>query len=62
MDRWILSYTNSLVADVRRAMAEYRLYAVVGPLVSYFDVLTNSYIRLNRGRMKGMPFNVKHMN
>lgn len=53
MDKWILSFTNSLVFNVRKAMSEYRLYAVVSPLVSYFDVLTNTYIRLNRGRIKG---------
>ncbi|VDK74689.1 unnamed protein product, partial [Onchocerca ochengi] len=53
MDRWILSFTNSLLDFVRNEMSAYRLYAVVAPLTKYFDVLTNCYIRLNRKRMKG---------
>ncbi|VDP10601.1 unnamed protein product [Heligmosomoides polygyrus] len=53
MDRWIESFTNSLVQFVRNEMAEYRLYAVVAPLTRFFDTLTNCYIRLNRKRIKG---------
>lgn len=53
MDQWILSFTNSLVAFVSKEMKEYRLYTVVSPLVNYFDTLTNTYIRLNRSRIKG---------
>uniref|UniRef100_A0A915PQN9 Isoleucine--tRNA ligase, cytoplasmic n=1 Tax=Setaria digitata TaxID=48799 RepID=A0A915PQN9_9BILA len=53
MDRWILSFTNSLLNFVRNEMNAYRLYAVVTPLTKYFDTLTNCYIRLNRKRMKG---------
>lgn len=53
MDKWILSFTNSLIAFVRKEMKEYHLYAVVSPLVNYFEALTNTYIRLNRGRIKG---------
>ncbi|VDP12826.1 unnamed protein product [Onchocerca flexuosa] len=53
MDKWILSFTNSLLNFVRNEMSAYRLYAVVAPLTKYFDVLTNCYIRLNRKRMKG---------
>lgn len=53
MDRWIESFTNSLVAFVRKEMDSYRLYAVVGPLTKFFDTLTNIYIRLNRKRVKG---------
>lgn len=53
MDRWIESFTNSLVAFVRKEMDAYRLYAVVGPLTKFFDTLTNIYIRLNRRRVKG---------
>uniref|UniRef100_A0AC35F5L0 Methionyl/Valyl/Leucyl/Isoleucyl-tRNA synthetase anticodon-binding domain-containing protein n=1 Tax=Panagrolaimus sp. PS1159 TaxID=55785 RepID=A0AC35F5L0_9BILA len=34
-------------------MKYYRLYTVVGPLMKYFDALTNCYIRLNRPRLKG---------
>uniref|UniRef100_A0A8R1E1M7 Anticodon_1 domain-containing protein n=1 Tax=Caenorhabditis japonica TaxID=281687 RepID=A0A8R1E1M7_CAEJA len=53
MDRWIESFTNSLVAFVRKEMDSYKLYAVVGPLTKFFDTLTNIYIRLNRKRVKG---------
>ncbi|KAJ1367288.1 Isoleucine--tRNA ligase, cytoplasmic [Parelaphostrongylus tenuis] len=53
MDRWIESFTNSLVRFVRKEMSEYRLYAVVNPLTHFFDTLTNCYIRLNRKRIKG---------
>jgi isoleucyl-tRNA synthetase len=53
MDQWVLSFTNSLIAFVRKEMKEYHLYAVVSPLVNYFEALTNTYIRLNRGRIKG---------
>ncbi|ETN76085.1 isoleucine--tRNA ligase [Necator americanus] len=53
MDRWIESFTNSLVRFVRKEMSQYRLYAVVTPLTRFFDTLTNCYIRLNRKRIKG---------
>ncbi|KAK6106649.1 isoleucine--tRNA ligase [Brugia pahangi] len=53
MDKWIMSFTNSLLNFVRNEMSAYRLYAVVTPLTKYFDSLTNCYIRLNRKRMKG---------
>ena len=53
MDQWILSFTNSLIAFVSKEMKEYHLYTVVSPLVNYFDTLTNTYIRLNRSRIKG---------
>lgn len=51
MDRWILSFTNSLIAFVHKEMNAYHLYAVVSPLMKYFDTLTNWYIRLNRKRV-----------
>ncbi|CAI5449746.1 unnamed protein product [Caenorhabditis angaria] len=53
MDKWVESFTNSLVSFVRKEMDAYRLYAVVGPLTKFFDTLTNIYIRLNRKRIKG---------
>ncbi|GMT23809.1 hypothetical protein PFISCL1PPCAC_15106 [Pristionchus fissidentatus] len=53
MDRWIESFTSSLVKFVRKEMSEYHLYAVVTPLTRFFDTLTNCYIRLNRRRIKG---------
>ncbi|KAI6231146.1 Isoleucyl-tRNA synthetase [Aphelenchoides besseyi] len=52
MDKWIISFTNSLVDYVRKEMADYHLYAVVTPLTRYFDTLTNVYIRFNRNRFK----------
>lgn len=52
MDKWIVSFTNSLLNFVRNEMGVYRLHAVVAPLTKYFDSLTNCYIRLNRKRMK----------
>lgn len=52
MDKWIVSFTNSLILHVRTEMDQYRLYTVVTPLTRYFEILTNSYIRLNRNRFK----------
>ncbi|KAI1715693.1 tRNA synthetases class I (I, l, M and v) domain-containing protein [Ditylenchus destructor] len=53
MDKWVLSFTNSLIEDVHREMNAYRLYNVISPLTKYFNVLTNCYVRLNRKRLKG---------
>ncbi|XP_027849362.2 isoleucine--tRNA ligase, cytoplasmic [Aphis gossypii] len=53
MDRWITSWTQSLIAFIRREMAAYRLYTVAPRLVKFIDVLTNWYVRLNRQRLKG---------
>lgn len=53
MDRWITSWTQSLIAFVRQEMAAYRLYTVAPRLVKFIDVLTNWYVRLNRQRLKG---------
>uniref|UniRef100_A0A5S6R4N6 Isoleucine--tRNA ligase, cytoplasmic n=1 Tax=Trichuris muris TaxID=70415 RepID=A0A5S6R4N6_TRIMR len=53
MDRWIMSFTYSLVAFVRKEMKAYRLFTVVPRLVRYINVLTNWYIRMNRKRLKG---------
>ncbi|KAL1435963.1 hypothetical protein MTO96_010725 [Rhipicephalus appendiculatus] len=53
MDRWILSYTQSLVLFVKAEMKEYRLYTVVPRLVKFVDHLTNWYVRMNRKRLKG---------
>lgn len=52
MDRWILSFTQSLLTFVRREMAAYRLYTVVPRLVKFIDNLTNWYVRMNRKRFK----------
>lgn len=34
-------------------MESYRLYTIVPKLINYLDLLTNWYVRLNRGRIKG---------
>ncbi|KAF2352075.1 Isoleucine-tRNA ligase type 2 [Trinorchestia longiramus] len=53
MDRWILSFTQSLLAFVRKEMKAYRLYTVTPRLVKFVDNLTNWYVRFNRKRLKG---------
>ncbi|XP_031549058.1 isoleucine--tRNA ligase, cytoplasmic-like [Actinia tenebrosa] len=53
MDKWILSFTQSLVQFVHEEMAAYRLYTVVPRLVKFIDYLTNWYVRFNRKRLKG---------
>lgn len=53
MDRWILSFTQSLLEYVRKEMALYHLYNVVPRLTKYIDYLTNWYVRMNRKRLKG---------
>ncbi|KAK2702618.1 hypothetical protein QYM36_018777 [Artemia franciscana] len=53
MDRWILSFTESLLQFVRQEMGAYRLYTVVPRLVKFVDQLSNWYIKMNRPRMKG---------
>ncbi len=52
-DAWILACLQSLIGTVREEMAAYKLYAVVPPLLAYIESLTNWYIRLNRGRLRG---------
>ncbi|XP_015766182.1 PREDICTED: isoleucine--tRNA ligase, cytoplasmic-like [Acropora digitifera] len=53
LDRWILSFTQSLVLFVEQEMAAYRLYTVVPRLVKFIDYLTNVYVRMNRKRLRG---------
>jgi len=53
MDKWILSFTQSLVKFITKEMAAYRLYTVVPRLVKFVDILTNWYVRSNRKRLKG---------
>jgi isoleucyl-tRNA synthetase len=49
-DQWILSRLQSLISNVTREMAAYKLYNVVPALFEFIEDLTNWYIRLNRGR------------
>jgi len=53
MDKWIVSFTQSLLAFMAKEMAGYRLYTVVPKLVKFIDNLTNWYVRMNRRRLKG---------
>ncbi|XP_067006975.2 isoleucine--tRNA ligase, cytoplasmic isoform X2 [Anabrus simplex] len=53
MDRWILSFAQSLLLFVKREMTAYRLYTVIPRLVKFIDNLTNWYVRMNRRRLKG---------
>ncbi|XP_046393549.1 isoleucine--tRNA ligase, cytoplasmic isoform X2 [Ischnura elegans] len=53
MDKWILSFTQTLLQFVKQEMAAYRLYTVVPRLVKFIDHLTNWYVRMNRKRIKG---------
>lgn len=53
MDRWIVSFTQSLLVFVKKEMTKYRLYTVVPYLIKYIDNLTNWYVRMNRKRIKG---------
>nr|XP_054751612.1 isoleucine--tRNA ligase, cytoplasmic-like [Lytechinus pictus] len=53
MDRWILSFTQSLTKFFHQEMAAYRLYTVIVRLVKFVDMLTNWYVRSNRKRLKG---------
>ncbi|XP_050676164.1 isoleucine--tRNA ligase, cytoplasmic [Leptidea sinapis] len=53
MDKWITSFTQSLIQFVTKEMAAYRLYTVVPQLTKFIDHLTNWYVRMNRKRLKG---------
>uniref|UniRef100_A0A4W4E1Q9 Isoleucine--tRNA ligase, cytoplasmic n=1 Tax=Electrophorus electricus TaxID=8005 RepID=A0A4W4E1Q9_ELEEL len=53
MDKWIQSFTQSLIQFFKVEMAAYRLYTVVPKLVKFVDMLTNWYVRTNRRRLKG---------
>ncbi|KAM3878504.1 isoleucine--tRNA ligase, cytoplasmic [Diretmus argenteus] len=53
MDRWIQSFTQSLIQFFKVEMEAYRLYTVVPRLVKFVDMLTNWYVRTNRRRLKG---------
>jgi len=53
MDKWIISFTQTLLTFVAKEMAGYRLYTVIPRLVKFIDNLTNWYVRMNRRRLKG---------
>jgi len=53
MDKWIVSFTQSLLVFIKEEMQAYRLYTVVPRLMKFIDNLTNWYVRSNRRRLKG---------
>ena len=53
LDQWILSRLQTLKESINIEMKRYRLYNVVPKLFSFIADLTNTYIRLNRGRFWG---------
>uniref|UniRef100_A0A3Q3WFY6 Isoleucine--tRNA ligase, cytoplasmic n=1 Tax=Mola mola TaxID=94237 RepID=A0A3Q3WFY6_MOLML len=53
MDKWIQSFTQSLIQFFKAEMDAYQLYTVVPRLVKFVDMLTNWYVRTNRRRLKG---------
>ena len=52
-DKWIIAYEQRLIKFFNEEMEHYRLYTIIQELLSFLDKLTNWYIRLNRGRIKG---------
>ena len=52
-DKWIIASEQRLIKFFHQEMEHYRLYTVVQELLQFLDKLTNWYIRLNRGRLKG---------
>ena len=50
LDRWILSETEGLVAEVSREMDRYDLVKAIEPIVDFIDILNNWYIRRSRRR------------
>lgn len=53
MDRWIIASNQHLIKTVRHEMDSYKLYNVLPKLLHFLEDLTNWYIRLNRGRLRG---------
>jgi len=52
-DKWVIASNQHLIKFVREEMDAYRLYTVVPKLLRFLDNLTNTYVRLNRNRLKG---------
>ena len=49
-DNWLISNLQTLKKTISTEMEAYRLYNVVPALFTFIEDLTNTYIRLNRGR------------
>ena len=50
LDRYVLAKARTLVTDVTASMDAYDLFSACGQVRSFFDVLTNWYIRRSRDR------------
>ncbi|MCR5218092.1 isoleucine--tRNA ligase [Treponema sp.] len=50
LDRWILSVSQKMIADVVKAMADYDLSGAIDPMLNFIDQINNWYIRRNRRR------------
>ncbi|MFO7810614.1 MAG: isoleucine--tRNA ligase [Candidatus Delongbacteria bacterium] len=50
LDKWIMSYLQSLTKEVNKQMSDYKLYNVLPAIVTFIDNLTNWYIRRSRRR------------
>ncbi|MDD7984256.1 isoleucine--tRNA ligase [Lentisphaera marina] len=49
-DNWLISNLQTLKKNISKEMDAYQLYNVVPALFTFIEDLTNTYIRLNRGR------------
>lgn len=55
LDRWVLSRTWQLAADVQAAMDGYRIDEAARALLPYVDDLSTWYVRRSRGREAALP-------
>ena len=53
VDIWILSATQTLIGNVHEEMRSYKLYEVLPHVLPFLELLTNWYVLMNRGRLKG---------
>ena len=53
MDVWMLAAAQTLLKSVHEEMKAYKLYNVLPHILPFLDLLTNWYVRMNRGRLKG---------
>jgi isoleucyl-tRNA synthetase len=54
LDKWIIGAHQNLIKFFRHEMDHFKLDTVLRHLLDFLDDLTKWYIRLNRGRMKGL--------
>ena len=53
LDKWIIAENQALLKFFRNELDNYRLYTIIGQLLSFLTDLNKWYIKLNRVRMKG---------